>query len=293
MSPFIFTKKILAGEPIDVFNSGQHSRDFTYIDDIVEGVVRILDRVAAPNPDWSGDDPDPASSTAPYRLYNIGNNQPVDLMDFIKCIEMALGKVAQKNMLPLQPGDVQATYADVDALVAEINFKPQTPIEVGIRRFIDWYKVYYGGRVVGGSSAIHAMIYMRGQAAVEAVSSRFHRRRRWLGRLRARQSAEPRSQQPCSRRRGWRPRQLDLVPHSRCYLYAIGNPRADWMFKTAPEPNLGGARSPIRAWRQARSARRSSWSFRALARRIDSRRSARRSSTPCRESAKTGRIICS
>jgi UDP-glucuronate 4-epimerase len=144
MSPFIFTEKILASEPIDVFNFGRHSRDFTYIDDIVEGVVRILDRVAAPNPDWSGDDPDPASSTAPYRLYNIGNNQPVGLMDFIKCIEMAVGKVAKKNMLPLQPGDVLATYANIDALVADVDFKPQTPIEDGVRRFVDWYKGYYG-----------------------------------------------------------------------------------------------------------------------------------------------------
>jgi UDP-glucuronate 4-epimerase len=144
MSPFIFTEKILASEPIDVFNFGRHSRDFTYIDDIVEGVVRILDRVAAPNPDWSGDNPDPASSTAPYRLYNIGNNQPVGLMDFIKCIEMAVGKVAKKNMLPLQPGDVLATYANVDALVADVDFKPQTPIEDGVRRFVDWYKGYYG-----------------------------------------------------------------------------------------------------------------------------------------------------
>jgi UDP-glucuronate 4-epimerase len=144
MSPFIFTEKILASEPIDVFNFGRHSRDFTYIDDIVEGVVRILDRVAAPNPEWSGDRPDPASSTAPYRLYNIGNSQPVGLMDFIKCIETAVGKVAKKNMLPLQPGDVLATYANVDALVADVGFKPQTPIGDGVRRFVDWYKGYYG-----------------------------------------------------------------------------------------------------------------------------------------------------
>ena len=144
MSPFIFTKKILAGEPIDVFNFGRHSRDFTYIDDIVEGVVRILDRVAAPNPDWSGDDPDPATSSAPYRLYNIGNNKPVDLMNFIECIGTAVGRVAKKNMLPLQSGDLLATYANIDSLVADVWLEPQTPIEDRIRRFVDWYKGYYG-----------------------------------------------------------------------------------------------------------------------------------------------------
>jgi UDP-glucuronate 4-epimerase len=143
MSPFLFIKKILADEAIDVFNYGQHSRDFTYIDDIVEGVVRILDRVATPNPDWSADDPDPATSSAPYRLYNIGNNRPVELMDFIRCIEIAVGKVAKKNMLPQQSGDVPRTYANVDDLVSDVGFRPQTAIDEGIRRFVAWYKDYY------------------------------------------------------------------------------------------------------------------------------------------------------
>jgi len=144
MALFLFTRKILAGEPIDVFNEGHHARDFTYIDDIVEGVLRTADKVATPNPDWSGDDPDPATSNAPYRLYNIGNNNPVDLMHFIACIEKALGREAKKNFLPLQPGDVPKTYADVDALVADVGFKPATPIEDGIAKFIAWYRSYYG-----------------------------------------------------------------------------------------------------------------------------------------------------
>jgi UDP-glucuronate 4-epimerase len=144
MSPFLFTRKILAGEPIEVFNYGQHARDFTYIDDVVEGVVRTLDRVAAPNPAWSGDAPDPGTSSAPYRLYNIGNNRPVELMDFIACFERALGRTAEKKMLPLQPGDVPRTAADIDALAADIGFQPKTPIEDGVRRFVDWYKGYYG-----------------------------------------------------------------------------------------------------------------------------------------------------
>jgi UDP-glucuronate 4-epimerase len=143
MALFLFTKKILAGEPIDVFNNGHHSRDFTYIDDIVQGVIRTADHVAEPNPEWSGDNPDPATSAAPYRLYNIGNNNPVDLMHFIGCIEKALGREAKKNFLPLQPGDVPRTYADVDALVADVGFKPATPIETGIARFIEWYRSYY------------------------------------------------------------------------------------------------------------------------------------------------------
>jgi UDP-glucuronate 4-epimerase len=144
MSLFLFTKNILAGQPIDVFNFGRHARDFTYIDDIVEGVVRTLDRVAAPNPQWSGAVPDPATSSAPYRLYNIGNNRPVELMYFIECIEKAVGKKAIKNLLPMQPGDVEQTYADVDALVADIGFQPKTPIEEGIRRFVAWYREFYG-----------------------------------------------------------------------------------------------------------------------------------------------------
>jgi len=143
MSLFLFTRNILAGQPIDVFNFGHHARDFTYIDDIVEGVLRTLDRVAAPNPQWNGAAPDPATSSAPYRLYNIGNNRPVELMYFIECIEKAVGRKAIKNLLPMQPGDVEKTYADVEALVADTGFQPKTPIEEGVRRFVTWYKEYY------------------------------------------------------------------------------------------------------------------------------------------------------
>jgi len=143
MALFLFTKKILAGEPIDVFNNGHHARDFTYIDDIVEGVVRIADRVAQPNPKWTGDEPDPGTSSAPYRLYNIGNNNPVELMRFIACIEKALGREAKKNFLPLQPGDVPATFADIDDLVADVGYRPSTSIEDGIAKFVDWYRSYY------------------------------------------------------------------------------------------------------------------------------------------------------
>jgi len=144
MALFLFTKKILAGEPIDVFNNGEHSRDFTYIDDIVEGVVRSVDRVAAPNEDWSGDAPDPGTSAAPYRLYNIGNNNPVQLMDYIACLEKALGKKATKNFLPMQPGDVPETYADIDDLARDIGYQPATRIEDGIAKFIEWYREHYG-----------------------------------------------------------------------------------------------------------------------------------------------------
>lgn len=144
MSLFLFTRKIIAGEPIEVFNFGRHSRDFTFIDDVVEGVIRTLDRVAEPNPDWSSDNPDPGTSAAPYRIYNIGNNQPVELMYFIQCIEEAVGKAAVKKLLPLQPGDVPQTYADVDALVADVGFKPKTRIEDGVRRFVEWYMDFYG-----------------------------------------------------------------------------------------------------------------------------------------------------
>ena len=144
MALFKFTRSILAGEPIDVFNNGHHARDFTYIDDVVEGVLRTADRVPAPNPDWNGAAPDPASSSAPYRLYNIGNHNPVELMHFIGCLEKALGREAKKNFLPLQPGDVPATFADVDDLVADVGFSPSTPIEEGIARFVDWYRSYYG-----------------------------------------------------------------------------------------------------------------------------------------------------
>ncbi len=144
MALFLFTRKILAGEPIDVFNHGHHSRDFTYIDDIVEGVIRTLDRPAEASPDWDAATPDPALSSAPYRIYNIGNNNPVQLMDFIGAIEDALGKRAVMNMLPLQPGDVPATYADVDDLTRDVGFKPSTPIKQGIANFVAWYRGYYG-----------------------------------------------------------------------------------------------------------------------------------------------------
>ncbi len=143
MALFLFSERILRGEPIDVFNNGRHSRDFTYIDDIVEGVVRTLDRVAAPDPGWSGADPKPATSSAPYRIYNIGNNQPVELMHMIACLETSLGRTAQKRMLPMQAGDVPDTYADIDALVRDTGFRPSTPIEVGIERFVQWFRGYY------------------------------------------------------------------------------------------------------------------------------------------------------
>ena len=143
MAPFIFTRKILAGEPIDVFNHGRHQRDFTYIDDIVEGVVRTLDHVAAPDPGWSSERPDPATSSAPYAIYNIGNNQPVELMRFIAAIEQATGRVATRNFLPMQPGDVPATFADIDALEQAVGFRPKVAIEDGIGRFVAWYRSYY------------------------------------------------------------------------------------------------------------------------------------------------------
>ncbi|WP_455385561.1 NAD-dependent epimerase [Acidihalobacter prosperus] len=143
MALFLFTRKILAGEPIDVFNYGKHRRDFTYIDDIVEGVIRTLDHVARPNPEWSGDAPDSATSRAPYRLYNIGNNQPVELMHYIEVLEKHLGREAEKNMLPLQPGDVPDTYADVSDLVADVGYQPATSVEDGVGRFVEWYKDYY------------------------------------------------------------------------------------------------------------------------------------------------------
>ena len=143
MALFLFTKAILEGKPIDVFNHGKHRRDFTYIDDIVEGVVRTLDRVAEPNPDWSGRAPDPATSQAPWRVFNIGNQNPVELLDYIGCIEQALGKKAEMNLLPLQPGDVPDTASDVEALVEWVEYKPATSIDQGVGRFIDWYRNYY------------------------------------------------------------------------------------------------------------------------------------------------------
>ena len=143
MALFKFTKAILAGEPIDVFNYGKHRRDFTYIDDIVEGVIRVLDRPALSNPNWNSDAPDPGTSKAPWRVYNIGNNQPVELMDYIGALEKALGKKAEMNLLPLQPGDVPDTYANVDDLVEQFDYKPATQMEEGVAHFIDWYKQYF------------------------------------------------------------------------------------------------------------------------------------------------------
>jgi UDP-glucuronate 4-epimerase len=143
MALFKFTRAILAGEPIDVFNYGRHRRDFTYIDDIVEGVIRVLDRVSAGNPDWSSEVPDPASSRAPYRLYNIGNNSPVELMDYIALLEQGLGIKAQMNLLPLQPGDVPDTYADVADLARDTGYHPATPVAEGVARFVAWYRDFY------------------------------------------------------------------------------------------------------------------------------------------------------
>ncbi len=144
MALFLFTKAILEGRPIDVFNYGKMQRDFTYIDDIVEGVIRVADNVPKADLKWSGDRPDPGTSRAPYRIYNIGNNNPVELMRFIEVLEKALGKEAAKNLLPLQLGDVPATYADVDDLIRDVGFKPATSIENGIKRFVEWYKDYFG-----------------------------------------------------------------------------------------------------------------------------------------------------
>jgi UDP-glucuronate 4-epimerase len=146
MALFLFTKAILEDTPIKVFNHGKMQRDFTYIDDIVEGVVRVMATPAVPDPEWRGDAPDPGTSYAPYRNYNIGNNNPVELTHFIQVIENTLGKEAQKEYLDLQPGDVPATYADVDALISDVGFKPETPIETGIGKFVDWYRAYYEGR---------------------------------------------------------------------------------------------------------------------------------------------------
>jgi len=143
MALFLFTKAILENQPIDVFNYGKMRRDFTYIDDIVEGVVRVIDHPPQGRPDWSGKTPDPSCSKAPYKIYNIGNSSPVELMDFIEAIEKALGKKAQKNMLPIQPGDVPATWADVSDLVEDLKYQPNTSIQVGVERFIAWYREFY------------------------------------------------------------------------------------------------------------------------------------------------------
>jgi len=143
MALFIFTRAILEGKPIDVYNHGNMQRDFTYIDDIVEGLVRVIDKPPAGNQDWSGKNPDPASSRAPYKVYNIGNNSPVKLMDFIEAIEAALGNKAKKNLLPLQPGDVPATWADVSDLIEDMGYRPNTPVREGIKKFVAWYRAFY------------------------------------------------------------------------------------------------------------------------------------------------------
>ncbi|MBF0455156.1 MAG: NAD-dependent epimerase [Magnetococcales bacterium] len=143
MALYLFTKAILSGEPINVFNHGRMRRDFTYIDDIVEGVIRVLDRVPAPNPDWRPESPDPATSNAPYRIYNIGNNQQVALMTYIEALENALGMKAERNMMDMQPGDVPATWANVDDLIEDVGFKPQTTVAEGIDRFVAWYRDYH------------------------------------------------------------------------------------------------------------------------------------------------------
>lgn len=143
MALFLFTKNILAGEPIKVFNHGNHTRDFTYVDDIVEGVIRASDQIADPDPDWSSDDPDPSTSNAPFRIFNIGNNSPVKLAEYIEAVEEALDKTAIKEMLPLQPGDVPDTYADASELVKAVGYKPATSVRVGVAAFIEWYRQFY------------------------------------------------------------------------------------------------------------------------------------------------------
>lgn len=144
MAMWIFASAILAGKPIKLFNHGKMRRDFTYVDDVVESIVRLVGRPAASDPNWSGDEPDPGSSTAPWRVYNIGNNNPVDLLDVVELLEKSIGKKAIRELEPMQPGDVPATYADVDALMKEVDFKPSTPIAEGIARFIAWYRTYHG-----------------------------------------------------------------------------------------------------------------------------------------------------
>ncbi|MFL6601386.1 MAG: NAD-dependent epimerase [Steroidobacteraceae bacterium] len=146
MALFLFTRNILEGKPIDVFNNGHHKRDFTFVEDIAEGVVRVAERPAQPDPKWSSDTPDPASSSAPFRLYNIGNHEPVQLLHYIEVIEECLGRKATKNFLPMQPGDVPETYAEIDDLVRDVGYQPATPIETGVPRFVEWFCQYYGYR---------------------------------------------------------------------------------------------------------------------------------------------------
>ncbi len=143
MALFKFTRNMLDGKPIDVFNHGHHKRDFTYVSDIAEGVVRVTATVAKPDPNWNSDAPDPASSRAPFRLYNIGNNRPVQLLRYIEVLEECLGRKAQMNFLPMQPGDVPETYADIDDLARDVGYRPATPIETGVRAFVDWFCDYY------------------------------------------------------------------------------------------------------------------------------------------------------
>jgi UDP-glucuronate 4-epimerase len=148
MALFLFTKRILAGTPIDVFNGGNHQRDFTYVDDIVKGVAAAVDKVAAPDPNWNSDAPNPSSSNCPYRIYNIGNQQPVTLMRYIEVLESCLGRKAQKNMLPMQPGDLPDTWADVTALARDVGYRPSTQLEQGVKHFVEWYLAYYHPRTV-------------------------------------------------------------------------------------------------------------------------------------------------
>jgi UDP-glucuronate 4-epimerase len=143
MAMWIFTKAIIAGEPIKLFNSGSMKRDFTYVDDVVESVVRLFDRPPAPNSDFSSMSPDPGSSSAPWRVYNIGNNKPVELLEVVRLLEETIGKKAKRELLPMQPGDVPATYADIDDLMREVDFRPNTPIAEGIGRFVEWYRSYH------------------------------------------------------------------------------------------------------------------------------------------------------
>jgi UDP-glucuronate 4-epimerase len=146
MALFLFARAIIEGRPIEVFNEGHHKRDFTYVEDIVEGVVRVTDRIATPDPAWDSYRPDPATSRVPYRLYNIGSNRPIELLRYIEVLEECLGRKAEKKLLPLQPGDVPDTFANVDELVADVGYKPDTPIEVGVRNFVEWFRDYYGYR---------------------------------------------------------------------------------------------------------------------------------------------------
>jgi len=146
MALFLFARAMIEGRPIEVFNEGRHTRDFTYVEDIVEGVVRVTDRVPGPDPSWNSAAPDPASSSSPYRIYNIGSNRPIQLLRYIEVLEQCLGRKAERVMKPLQLGDVPDTFANVDELIADVGYSPNTPIEVGIRNFVDWFKDYYGYR---------------------------------------------------------------------------------------------------------------------------------------------------